>query len=150
MKPLVGANARGTFRIRRGASLTGATDFYVGQRYLAQPFVSSVLTAGEVSLFYFSGEFSHAITKTPKPGDFRVQEEHGGALELSSAQPACLKAAERALAAVPWPLLYARVDLVWHDSAWLLMELELVEPSLYFTLDAASPERFARALVNTL
>ena len=42
-----------------------------------QPFIENIQTEGEYSLFFFNGEYSHAILKTPAAGDFRVQEEHG-------------------------------------------------------------------------
>ena len=47
---------------------------------MAQPFVESIVSTGEYSLFYFAGEYSHSILKTPKADDFRVQEEHGGVI----------------------------------------------------------------------
>jgi hypothetical protein len=47
-------------------------------------FVGSVLSQGEHSLFYFANRYSHAVVKRPKPGDFRVQEEHGGHIATSA------------------------------------------------------------------
>jgi hypothetical protein len=47
---------------------------------------------------------------------------------------------------MPTPALYARVDLVRQDNEWAIMELELIEPSLYFNLDSSSPARFVKAL----
>jgi hypothetical protein len=52
---------------------------------LVQPFMDNIQSEGEFSLFYFSGEYSHAIFKVPKDGDFRVQEEYGG--DIQSVQP---------------------------------------------------------------
>lgn len=150
VKPLVSANARGTFRLPRSGDMGDALAHHARGDYLLQPFVNSVLSEGEVSLFYFGGEFSHAVCKTPKAGDFRVQEEHGGILRRVDASPELLEAAARALAAVPFSLLYARVDLVSPDSGWRVMELELIEPSLYFPLDAESPCRFASAVHRRL
>lgn len=44
--------------------------------------------------------------------------------------------------------LYARVDLVRSndDDEYWLMELELIEPSLYLRMEPEAPGRFARAL----
>lgn len=145
VKPAVSANARGTFRHPRGNSTAQLLETHAGD-YLIQPFAPEVVAEGELSLFYFGGELSHAVMKTPKTGDFRVQEEHGGLLKSVTPNAEALQAAQLCLAAVPFELLYARVDLVRFEGAWMLMELELIEPSLYFPFDDESPARFARAV----
>lgn len=145
VKPAVSANARDTFRHPRGASSSMLLQAHAGD-YLIQPFAPEVVAEGELSLFYFGGELSHAVLKTPKAGDFRVQEEHGGILKSVTPSASAMKAAQLCLKAVPFELLYARVDLVRFEGRWQLMELELIEPSLYFTLDAESPGRFAHAV----
>ncbi|MEM7517795.1 MAG: hypothetical protein AAF368_12845 [Planctomycetota bacterium] len=121
--------------------------------YLAQPFMPSVLEEGEYSLFFFGGEYSHTVLKTPASGDFRVQEEHGGLIRGVEPEPGQVEAAGRVLDAVEHDLLYARVDLVrdaaaMADERWRLMEIELIEPSLYFPYAEGSAERFARAAVR--
>jgi len=149
VKPAVSANARGTYRIRRDSQDAGLRAERFAEHegdYLIQPFATSILAEGELSLFYFGGALSHAVLKTPKSGDFRVQEEHGGILKSVTPSPHAILAAKACLEAVPFELLYARVDLVRFEGAYRLMELELIEPSLYFTLDAESPARFARAV----
>jgi hypothetical protein len=118
---------------------------------MLQPFVDAVLSEGEYSLFYFAGKFSHAIVKRPKAGDFRVQEEYGSSLHPIQPVPDLLQAAEQALLATlaitSASLLYARVDLVRLDDGTVaIMELELIEPSLYFNMDASSAHRFAAAI----
>ena len=83
--------------------------------------------------------------KTPKPQDFRVQEEHGGLIKLVQPEPAMADAGENALNALPEIPLYARIDFVrFAEQRFALMEVELIEPSLYFNMDPQSPERFAR------
>ena len=87
--------------------------------------------------------------KTPARGDFRVQEEHGGTIQTVEPSPELLALTSAALAAVPWPapLLYARVDAVRLAGGSLaIIELELIEPSLYFPYGPGSAERFAAAL----
>lgn len=149
VKPTVGANAHGAFVLREsdpaawGPALTRLQE----RATLVQPFVNSVVEEGEVSLFYFGGVYSHAVLKTPRDGDFRVQEEHGGSVRTVSAAAGFEEAGRRALDAVPETLLYARVDLVrLADGTAAVMELELIEPSLYFTTDERAPRRFASAL----
>ena len=81
----------------------------------------------------------------PKPGDFRVQEEHGAEILSYQAQPWELTHAQNTVDAIAEDLLYARVDAVAFKQSWLLMELELIEPSLYFRTDLQSANRFAQA-----
>lgn len=152
VKPTVGANADDTFRLPPGADPGPARAAFTDRPFLAQPFVRSVVEEGEFSLFHFFGRYSHAILKTPAWGDFRVQEEHGGRIQAVTPEPALRAAADAALDGLP-PLLYARSDWVRipdgaAGDSWALMELELIEPSLYFPYDAASPARFADAFVR--
>ncbi|MGY8690993.1 MAG: hypothetical protein ACKVHP_25045 [Verrucomicrobiales bacterium] len=114
---------------------------------MLQPFIPDVIATGEHSLFYFGGQFSHCVLKTPTTGDFRVQEEHGGLIETAVPAKDLLAAGQRVIDAIGTSLLYARVDLVrMPDGAPALMEVELIEPSLYFNYDDLSPVKFAEAL----
>jgi glutathione synthase/RimK-type ligase-like ATP-grasp enzyme len=114
---------------------------------MVQPFLPSIVTEGELSFVFLAGRFSHAVRKRPKPGDFRVQEEHGGTAERQEVASDLAVQAARALAAAPEPSLYARADGVVVDGKLVITELELVEPMLYFGWDAAAPDRFAEALL---
>lgn len=150
VKPAVGANAVDTFLLDAPLSTSAMHSLesaFAERAFLVQPFVHSVVVAGEMSLFYFDGVYSHAVIKRPASGDFRVQEEHGGT--ISSAMPRADQrvAAEAIIDALSPTPVYARVDLVDDDDGRpCLMELELVEPSLYLRYDADAPERFAAAL----
>lgn len=154
IKPTLSANADDTFKLsaadwREGHVYQEVLYSTFHQRdFMIQPFLSSVVDEGEYSLFYFGGEFSHAIKKVPQKGDFRVQEEHGGSLHSIAVDSEQLAIAEKALAAMPCDALYARVDLVRQCNNWAIMELELIEPSLYFNLDPQSPLRFVEALLK--
>src|SRR5690349_3998263 len=76
IKPTVGANAQDAYRIKRGAKDAGELSKTFDQRsYMVQPFMRGIVEEGEFSLFYFNGDYSHTILKTPRVGDFRVQEE---------------------------------------------------------------------------
>jgi hypothetical protein len=151
LKPVVGANAAGAYRLDGGAAAARAAEvetYFAARPLLAQPLATAVLDEGEYSLGYFAGALSHAVRKVPKAGDFRVQEEHGGAVRRVDPEPALRAAGEAVMAALAAPPLYARADLVranGGDGFWL-MELEVVEPSLYFRLEPAAPERFAAAV----
>jgi glutathione synthase/RimK-type ligase-like ATP-grasp enzyme len=129
VKPAVSGGADGTHRVAPGAPIP--TDG-LGQRRLVQPLMPGILADGEYSLFFFGGAFSHAIVKRPASGDFRVQEQFGGRETGWEASEAARLLAAAALAAAPAPPVYARVDMVG-DAAGVLhiMELELIEPSLF-------------------
>ena len=157
VKPTVSANADGTFRLHRDDTdrqLEAVAELAAhkgGSRaVMVQPFVPSVVDEGEYSVFAFNGEISHTILKTPASGDFRVQEEHGGRVLTVEPEPSLIAAADLALAAVTeiagQTLLYARADLVRWDGGWVVMEMELIEPSLYFAHGEGSAEHFAQAL----
>jgi hypothetical protein len=149
VKPLIGANAGHTHRLgpqATGADLARVAPAYAGNEYLVQPFMERVVDEGEYSLFYFDGRCSHAILKTPKRDDFRVQEDHGGLIRRVEPESLLVECGERTLAALPEPCLYSRADYVRdRDGGFALMELELIEPSLYLRMDPEAPERFAEA-----
>jgi hypothetical protein len=149
LKPVVGANADDTFVLDGARSASQLVTRFANREWMLQPFVSSIRTGGEHSLFYFGNRYSHAVVKQPKPGDFRVQEEHGARISREDPAADLRAAADAVMAAAGKPLLQARVDLVrLDDGAAALMELELIEPSLYFREDAGAAERFADALLE--
>ena len=150
VKPRIGANADHTYVLTPGncsAMSVRLTEVYRDRPLMVQPFIPAIEAEGEYSVFYFGGEYSHAIRKVPSPGDFRSQEEHGADIRFAPRDAALCAAAEVALAALEPAPVYARADYIRDaDGTFLLMELELNEPALYFRMDPGSPERFARAL----
>lgn len=148
VKPAVGASGWEAFHVRRDdrAGAERALGALGGREALLQPFLPAILSEGERSLVYFSGAFSHALDKVPVRGEFRVQEEHGGIITGVEADPRSLEVADAIVARLAPTPLYARVDLVRDGDRPLLMELELVEPSLYLRTGAGAPERFAAAV----
>ena len=149
LKPAISAGAWRTLRLRR-EDVAGQTPYL--RRVLedgdlmVQPFVPEILEDGEHSLLFFDGRFSHAVRKRARAGDFRVQWTHGGT-QAPTTPPAALVAQARAvLDAAPSAGLYARVDGVVRDGRLILMELEQIEPYLYFAEAPGSLDRFADAL----
>ena len=148
IKPVIGANADDAYRLTPAEARARAPEIARAFTYrdcIVQPFLPAVVDEGEYSLMYFNGRYSHAILKTPRTNDFRVQEEHGGLIRPVEPEPGLVARADAAVRAVTPVPLYARADLVRNGDGFLLMELELIEPALYFRMDAASPERFAQA-----
>lgn len=166
VKPTVSATAHVTHRLLAGERIPRPLhDAPAGAGWMVQPFLEEVATEGEWSLVYFAAptgalELSHAVIKRPAPGDFRVQEEHGGRAVGATPPPEVRAQADRAAATAvrlaPGPLLYARVDGVLSAGAhapagtFLTLELELIEPALYLAGDAGAADRFAAALVRRL
>ncbi len=149
IKPLVSANADHTYRLdAESVAQKKETLLRVFNKrpLMIQPFMENIITEGEFSLFYFAGNYSHAILKTPKKGDFRVQEEHGGHLKSVQPESSLKSLGDRTMQMLPETPLYARADYVrTTENKFALMELELIEPSLYFNMDPESPRRFAKA-----
>jgi hypothetical protein len=146
IKPTISGGADGTYRLGPNDPIP----FGVLEReMLIQPLMLTIASEGEFSLFYFAGQFSHAILKIPEQGDFRVQEQFGGREVTVEAPAATLALAEAALAAAPGPLTYARVDMVRGKSdGFFLMELELIEPSLFFDHAQDGGAAFVAAVTN--
>lgn len=113
---------------------------------LVQPFMPEIQSMGEVSVLFFGGQFSHAILKKPKPLEFRVQSQYGGDYQVYHPTNEVIETAARIVAAFGADLLYARVDGVLRDGIFFLMEVELIEPDLYFGQVPAAKGRFLAAL----
>jgi len=150
VKPAVSASAHRTFRVGRSEapSRQGELDTIVSAGdALVQPLAPEVLDAGEWSLVFVAGTFSHAVLKRGAAGEFRVQEEYGGRATPGDPGPAVLAQAAAVLAAAPGLSTYARVDGIVRDGAFVLMELELIEPVLYLGVDARAAGRLADAVL---
>lgn len=153
LKPSIGANADDTFRVSREtpkSEIAKLCEVLSAKTYFAQPFMPGITAEGEFSLVYFDGCLSHSILKTVPAGDFRVQEEHGGGVVcVQQPEPELIAAADRVIATLTELPLYARVDLVrTRESTFALMELELIEPCLYFKFAEHSARAFAAAIVE--
>jgi glutathione synthase/RimK-type ligase-like ATP-grasp enzyme len=150
VKPAVSAGSFGTLRVNaanRAAGEQHLVEFTRERDMLVQRYEPSVEGYGERSLIWLDGEFTHAIRKSARfLGDQeRVSTQ---AMPIADDERAL---AQRVLAQAPGPLLYARVDLV-RDPAGQprLMELELIEPSLFFDQQPGSAARLARAIAQRL
>ena len=149
LKPTVGGNAVDTFVLSAPvpeATLATLEQLFDNRTFLVQPFIDSITTDGEYSLFYMNGKYSHAIGKVPAEGDFRVQEEHGADIRPIEPPEGLREVAERVFSHIEPLPVYGRGDWVrGSDGEFLLMELELIEPSLYLRTNALAPGRFASA-----
>ncbi len=151
IKPVIGAGARETHLLDAQTAIPD--DLPADMAFLLQPFLAQIQTEGEWSLIFFDGTFSHAVCKRPAGEDFRVQEEHGGETIQAVAPQGLIDQAFAALQAGTeghdWPA-YARVDGLVLDGIFTLMELELIEPSLYFEQSSDGAARFAEVIERRL
>ena len=153
IKPCVSGAARHTHRITRATAAkveAVVRSVLAEESFLLQPFETHVLACGEDSLMVVDGRYSHAVRKLPKPGDFRVQDDHGGTVHPRQPDDEQIAVAERAVA-VAGSTAYARVDLVRSAAGrWAVMELELIEPELWLRCHPPAADLLAAAIARRL
>jgi glutathione synthase/RimK-type ligase-like ATP-grasp enzyme len=149
VKPAVSASATHTWRVTVNDAHSVPFDTLRQQGdVLVQELIPEVATHGEWSVILIDGEVSHAAIKRPRAGDFRVQWEHGGSAEPAVPPAAVTDAAREITHQIPGPWLYARVDGVDTARGFVLMELECIEPHLFFEFRQESRAAFANALAR--
>ena len=100
---------------------------------MLQEFQHNIVEEGEISMMVFNGDFTHAVLKVAKQGDFRVQDDFGGSVHDFKPSEKEIEFAEKVVNAVPELPIYARVDIFKdNDGNWALAELEIFEPELWF------------------
>ncbi|WP_184549805.1 ATP-grasp domain-containing protein [Mucilaginibacter sp. FT3.2] len=153
IKPAVSGGAYNTWIASESTAVSDSArlnELLKNGEYIVQKFVNEILTEGEISLIFFNKFFSHAILKKPKTGDFRVQTDYGGTSVDFYPGKKIIADAAAFLLHIREPLLYARVDGVIINNDFYLMELELIEPALFFTKNNNAPQNFYRAIVALL
>lgn len=150
IKPVVGANGDDAFRVVSDTSteeVRHMAERFRGRDFMVQRFMPAILEEGEFSTFFFGGKYSHAILKTPTGSEFRCQEERGGEIRAVQAEPLLIRRAQQVVDTLQPGPLYARVDFVRETGGdFVVMEVELIEPSMYLRTDERAPRRFARAI----
>jgi hypothetical protein len=128
-----------------------------GLTAMVQPYQPTVDVEGEVGLVFLGGAYSHAIHKDPMirrgvgAGDSLIENQ-----VVTSATPTAgqLAVGRRALAAAEdrhGPTAYARVDVVQRaDGVPALLELELLDPVLFFVHHLEGAVTLARVLAAVL
>jgi glutathione synthase/RimK-type ligase-like ATP-grasp enzyme len=161
VKPTISSGSRHTARYGPGDA--GQASAHVrelvgaGRTVMVQPYLDAVDEHGETALLFLGGEYSHAIRKGQmlRPGrdpstDLFLSEQ----IAARTPDDAELQLADRILDALPWPrseLLYARVDLIpGADGRPRLVELELTEPSLYFSFGEGAARRLAELVIDRI
>jgi hypothetical protein len=154
VKPAVSASAHETrrFTLRDRAEGQAHLDRLLSARdVMVQPHVTALAERGELSLLFAGGQFSHAVRRRSALVDAGTMPKSA----LADASSEALEFGSRVLATAtaligttPNELLYARVDLAeTAPDEYLLLELELIEPSLFLAHAPDAAEHFASALV---
>ena len=156
VKPCVGAGSMDAERYdasQHDRASAHVTSLHArGRDVLIQPYVASVDARGELALVFIDGEYSHAITKgamlnvteLDRSRLYRYEQ-----LSVAEPEPEVIAVGRHVLEVKGFShLLYARVDLVELEGHWALMELELVEPSLFLAFDATAAARLATAIAR--
>jgi hypothetical protein len=153
LKPAISAGSFATVRVRRD-ELDRAREHrgaHLDRDMLIQPLLRSVVERGERNAVYFAGVFSHAVEKGARwSGD---REASRGLVQPTVAERAlAARVLEQTASAVGAMPAYARVDTALDDHGRpVLMELELIEPSLFLDrIPGAAPELLRAALAHRL
>ncbi|MBM9538495.1 ATP-grasp domain-containing protein [Desulfobulbus alkaliphilus] len=154
IKPCVSGGARHTYRVgRENAEQVDAVvqRLLTSESLILQPFQQAIVERGEDSLMLFNGRFSHAVRKVAKPGDFRVQDDHGGSVYASCPTPSQIELAEGAMAACDPMPVYGRVDMLQDQQGhWMVMEIEIIEPELWLRYHPPAATALAQAIAESL
>ena len=149
VKPCISGGAHRTVRC-------SVLDGREGQKVLAeicetgeamiQPYLPTVETSQERSLVFIDGVFSHAVRRDP----FLTTKQHTASLAAAADDERWV--AEHALRGLEFgPLLFARVDVVRDEHGDVrVMELELIEPSLFLDAYLPAADALADAIIRRL
>ena len=152
LKPCIAGSARHTYRLHKD-KLSAHEDLFqqliTKEAMMLQPFQVNVVSQGEISIMLMGGTYTHAVIKNAKPGDFRVQDDFGGTVALYEPNAEEIAFAQQVVEACNSLPAYARVDIIRdNDGALALIELELIEPELWFRLHPPAADVLAEHLHN--
>ena len=154
LKPCVSGAARHTYKLTPDnleAHEAVFKDLIKFEAMMLQPFQYNIVDKGELSLMVFNGQFTHAVLKKAKAGDFRVQDDFGGSVFDYQPTNEEIIFAEQAVKACKELPLYARVDIFEDNHGHIaLSELELIEPELWFRKYPKAANILAKAIKTKL
>ena len=154
LKPCISGAARHTYKLNSNTIASHETIFkelISKEAMMLQPFQYNIVKQGEISMMVFNGQYTHAVLKIAKPGDFRVQDDFGGSVHAYSPSIQEINFAENCVKACKELPMYARVDIfIDNDGEIALSELELIEPELWFRNYPEAAHVLAKAIKNKL
>lgn len=148
IKPAVSATAYDLLKVQRSELRNHSEEIkHLINKHdvIVQEFRPEISEGGEWSFMYFNKQFSHAVLKLPKEGDFRVQSDFGGSLDLMEPSDDLLQQVKTIMNTIEEDLLYCRVDGLILEGQFVLMEIELIEPEL-FLINEDIRNNFAKAI----
>ena len=136
IKPTISGAARETYKISKNNFHEYEKKFFnlkSKEDLIFQEFLSNIISKGEISLIFIGENYTHAVKKIAKEGDFRVQDDHGGSVKVYDASKEEILFAQNCLAKCPILPVYSRVDIIYdNENEISLGEIELIEPELWF------------------
>jgi glutathione synthase/RimK-type ligase-like ATP-grasp enzyme len=145
VKPTVGSTGYETWQTDAPITAEAEARFaaqIANMDVLAQEFVTGV-KHGERSFVFIGGEYTHCVLKKAAGDEFRVHIEWGGTVERIHPPQEQVDWARSVVAVVDQPWMYGRVDAVTNEMGELvLMELEMLEPELFFAYNAEAVDAF--------
>lgn len=152
LKPAIAGAARHTYKISiDNVSYHSKifTELIKSESMLLQEYQHNIETKGEISLIFFGENYSHAVLKKAKEGDFRVQDDFGGTVHHYEPNSEEIEFAKKVLQSMPESPVYARVDILWDNKGALALgELELIEPELWFRKNENAAQMLSAELMN--
>jgi len=154
LKPAVSGAGRHTYRLNPGNITKYESVFsqlIKSEAMLLQEFQHKVVSQGEVALMLFGGQYSHAVLKKAKAGDFRVQDDFGGSVHDYQPSDGEIKFAEKVVSLCDPMPVYARVDIIRdNNDDRCISELELIEPELWFRRKPSAAGLLADRIVEIM
>lgn len=154
LKPTISGAARHTYRLNPENCSEHENLFQElieGEAMMFQPFQKNILTEGEKSHIIIGGQHTHSVIKNVKSGDFRVQDNFGGSVKSYKATEEEIRFAENVISKMNPQPAYARVDTVKDNNGKLsVVELELIEPELWFRLHPEAAVKMAEVIASVL
>jgi len=150
LKPCISGTARHTYKLNMNNLELHESIFQeliASEVMMLQPFQNSIVEKGELSLIVINGKYSHAVLKKAKKGDFRVQNDFGGTVHIYTPTSQEISFAENTVKASIEPPIYARVDITTDNDGYLaVVELELIEPELWFRINPQASNQLAEGI----
>ena len=145
IKPTISGAARLTYQLKQKEIVNFQSRWIYltnQEEFIVQEFQKNVVENGEIALMLFGGEYSHAVLKKAKKGDFRVQDDFGGTVQKITPSKNMIALAQKTVQKLHPIPLYARVDIILNnENEAVVMELELIEPELWFRFKEESAEK---------
>tara|TARA_B100001758_G_scaffold246924_1_gene263242 strand:- start:881 stop:1783 length:903 start_codon:yes stop_codon:yes gene_type:complete len=150
VKPTISGAGRHTYKVDKSNVSEVNQNFLElvkEEDFIIQEFQKNIESKGEVAVVLINGEYTHAILKLAKKGDFRVQDDFGGTVHDYEPNQDMITFAQESIKSLSPTPVYARVDIIWdNNNNMAVSELELIEPELWFRNNPSAAVKIAKVL----